>query len=232
MTRRTVVVMAKSPVPAQVKTRLVPPLTAVEAAHVAEALLHDTVANALATGAEVVVCLAGPAAPVRDLLADLDPAAAIHLRPQRGATFADRLIAAQHEAFAAGAVQVLLLAADCPTAGPALLRAAFGALARHDGAICRAHDGGYALLATATPTPRLFEGIAMGTDSVHAQTVARAAEGGLSLHDLPPRHDIDRLTDVRAAVAAGQLDDAPTTLALVTALGLLDRVDRPTRVSV
>lgn len=216
--------MAKSPQPGQVKTRMVPPLDHEQAADIASALLRDTVANALACRAEVVVSLAGPPGLLQAFFADLDGGGAVVIRPQHGATFADRLAAAQAEAFDAGAARVLLLAADCPTADPGLLTQAFDALDHHHGAISRAHDGGYALLSTGAPSPRLFDGIQMGTDTVHAETVARAAEEGLSLLALPARHDLDRIADFRAAAAAGELAGAPATRDAVVRLGLLDDV--------
>ena len=47
-----VVLMAKAPVPGEVKTRLSPPLSMVEAAAVATALLGDACDEATATGAD------------------------------------------------------------------------------------------------------------------------------------------------------------------------------------
>src|SRR5687767_8497603 len=55
-----ILVMAKSPVAGQVKTRLCPPCTPEQAAALAEAALCDTLDAALATGVPVVLALAGP----------------------------------------------------------------------------------------------------------------------------------------------------------------------------
>src|SRR5690606_23084798 len=52
MQRTHLLVMAKAPVAGRVKTRLVPPLSAAEAAAVAEAALADTLEAVAACGAE------------------------------------------------------------------------------------------------------------------------------------------------------------------------------------
>jgi hypothetical protein len=43
--------------------------------------------------------------------------------------------------------------------------------------------------------------------------VARAARADLAVALLPPLRDLDRVVDLAAALAAGDLDDAPATLA-------------------
>src|SRR5687768_2720700 len=109
--------MAKSPVPGQVKTRLCPPLTHSEAADVAAASRLGTGEAALATpGAVPVVALAGAARreDVREALAKCV------VIPQRGSTFADRLVHA-HADVARFGMPVLQIGMDTPQVTPALL---------------------------------------------------------------------------------------------------------------
>lgn len=115
--RFCLLIMAKSPVPGQVKTRLCPPLTPSEAADVAAASLLDTVEAALSTpGAVPVVALAGLVrrADVRDALSSCV------VIPQRGWTFADRLVHA-HLDVARYGLPVLQIGMDTPQVTPALL---------------------------------------------------------------------------------------------------------------
>ncbi|CAN5189182.1 TIGR04282 family arsenosugar biosynthesis glycosyltransferase [soil metagenome] len=207
-----VVVMAKTPARNAVKTRLQADVGAATALAAARAILLDTVDNAASAGS-VVVAAAGDLG----VMAGLLPAGVV-VRGQVGADLAARLSHAQAAAFAEGAARVMLLGADCPTVGPGLLAAAAAALDTCDAALVPAVDGGYALLATTAPTPMLFEGIQMGTAAVAAQTRAAAQRAGIGLLDLPVRHDLDRLADFEAALAAGQLDDAPRTRALALRL--------------
>ena len=58
----------------------------------------------------------------------------------------------------------------------------------------------------------------MGTEVVLAETLIRAARGGLVVGLLPPLRDLDRVEDLAAALAAGELAGAPATLAAATDL--------------
>jgi glycosyltransferase A (GT-A) superfamily protein (DUF2064 family) len=58
----------------------------------------------------------------------------------------------------------------------------------------------------------------MGTEMVLAETLARAASDRLIVALLPPLRDLDRVEDLAAALAAGDLDATPATLAAATEL--------------
>ena len=204
--RDVIVVMAKSPAPGRVKTRMCPPLGRTQAASLAEALLGDTVVAAQATSASVWCAVSGSHALVAPLVGS-----SVRLFQQRGADLGQRLCAAQLAAFEAGARRVLLLGADCPTAEGAYLTSALRALDSADVVIGPARDGGYVLLATQRPTPQLFAGIDMGTPRVLRQTLVAAADSQGTVHILPPRHDIDVAGDLQAALASGQLAEASRT---------------------
>jgi glycosyltransferase A (GT-A) superfamily protein (DUF2064 family) len=94
---------------------------------------------------------------------------------------------------AAAEPPVLLLGADVPDVSPALLQAAAAALADHPLVIGPAEDGGYWLLGLAEPMPQLFGGVAWGTDTVFAETRARAPVAPALL---PMLADLDRPEDL------------------------------------
>ena len=64
----------------------------------------------------------------------------------------------------------------------------------------------------------------MGTDRVLSETLARATRDGLVVALLPPLRDLDRVEDLAAALAAGELAGAPVTLAAAAEL-LAERGD-------
>lgn len=206
--------VAKAPVEGEVKTRLSPALTPRQATSVARALLRDTLANAGRVGADRWCVYAGCRATVQGAIP-----VGVALLEQAGETFALRLAAAQAGLFARGYDRVVLLGADCPTVGPADLRHALQALEVADVVLGPARDGGYTMLGARAPEPALFAGVPMGTGTVLAATIARVRRAGLTVALTRPRHDLDTVEDLLAAWAAGELRDAPTTTAVLTALG-------------
>jgi uncharacterized protein len=99
-------------------------------------------------------------------------------------------------AFEAGIERIVLIGTDCPGLTPALLQMAFRQLCTHDLAIGPALDGGYYLIGLRRSIPALFEGIEWGSDRVFAQTIAIADRYNLSIAQLLPLADIDRVEDL------------------------------------
>ena len=105
----------------------------------------------------------------------------------------------------AGHEAVCLLNSDSPTLPAAYLVAAATALAAPgDRAVLGPSiDGGYYLLGLKRPHRRLFEDIDWSTERVAEQTLARAREIGVAVHQLPSWYDVDDLGALR--VLAGEL---------------------------
>ncbi|MET9226380.1 DUF2064 domain-containing protein [Lentzea sp. NPDC003310] len=191
--RFCLLVMAKSPVPGQVKTRLCPPLSAEEAADVAAAALLDTLSAALDTpGAVPVVALAGVVRreDVRDALAQCV------VIPQRGETFAERLVHA-HADIARFRLPVLQIGMDTPQVTPELLRSC----AEFDeAALGLAEDGGWWALGLRDP---LRASVLREVPMSRADTGARTSEAleGLRVRPLPVLSDVDTMADARAVAA-------------------------------
>lgn len=184
-------VVAKAPVPGRVKTRLVPPYTHEEAAALAEAALADTLAAAVACGAdEVVVALDGEPGPW------LPPGCRI-VR-QRGAGLGERLAAAWDDV-GTGGVQVGM---DTPQVRANDLELALAALEKADAALGLAEDGGWWALALRRPDTRVFAGVPMSAPDTGARQLARLHDLRLRVVDLPVQRDVDRAEDVAAVAAA------------------------------
>jgi glycosyltransferase A (GT-A) superfamily protein (DUF2064 family) len=97
---------------------------------------------------------------------------------------------------------VCLLNSDSPTLPTAYLMAAATALAAPGDRIVLgpSTDGGYYLLGLKRPHRRLFENVDWSTEKVSAQTLARAEELGLAVHQLPSWYDVDDLHALRVLV--------------------------------
>jgi uncharacterized protein len=216
MTRRrwALVVIAKEPVPGAVKTRLAPILGADGAAQVAAAMLADTVAAMAQVDAEPWVCFAPSDA--RRRMARLAPGCGLLAQVQ--GDLGDRLAACFAALLGGGAQRVVIVGADTPHVPGATYEAAFALLNQVDVVLGPAADGGYYLVGAKAAHPELFVGVPMGTDAVFRVTVERAIGRRLRVGTVPMLRDLDRLEDLRAALAAGELDGSPRTRLVVADL--------------
>jgi rSAM/selenodomain-associated transferase 1 len=211
---RALVVIAKEPVPGAVKTRLVPALGAEGAARVAAAMLADTLAGMVEVDAEPWVCFAPPDAGMR--MARLAPG--FGLLAQVEGDLGDRLAACFAGLLEGGAQRVVIVGADTPQVPRATYEAAFGLLDQVDVVLGPAQDGGYYLVGAKAALPELFVGVPMGTDTVLQVTMQRAVRRRLRVGTVPMLRDLDRLEDLQAALAAGELQTSPRTRSVVADL--------------
>jgi rSAM/selenodomain-associated transferase 1 len=212
--RDALAVVAKEPVAGLAKTRLVPALGEVGAARAAAAMLADTLAAVRASGADPWLCFTP--AEARERLGRLAPG--FGLLAQGAGDLGDRLAACLGDLLGTGADRVVIVGADTPQVPPATYRRAFSLLDEADVVLGPALDGGYYLVAAKAARPDLFVGITMGTGTVLSETLARAAGAGLQVALLPPLRDLDRVEDLAAALAIGELDGARATHAAATEL--------------
>lgn len=196
------VIFTRAPVPGKVKTRLTPPLTPEQAAAVHEASLHDVVARARTTAANLHIRYAeAPGAEEFFGLAFDD----LEATPQGDGDLGARLARTFAEAFANEADRVIVIGSDSPTLPPSELGTALGALDRADVVLGPATDGGYYLVglhARAWPAGQvLFDGIPWSTADVLSETLERSAAAGLDVDLLATWYDIDRIEDLHIAAA-------------------------------
>ncbi|MBV8888614.1 MAG: TIGR04282 family arsenosugar biosynthesis glycosyltransferase [Alphaproteobacteria bacterium] len=241
-----IAVMAKAPRPGQVKTRLVPPLTADAAMALSASFLRDVTENIrlasqdAAISGYVAYAPAGAERLFDGLLAPgtgliLADATGDHPAGVRG--FGRSLLNAATALFGRGHPAVCLLNADSPNLPTDLLRQAARALAADDDRVVLgpAEDGGYYLIGMKMPHAHLFEDIDWSTSRVAAQTGVRAAQLGLEMVELPAWYDVDEpsalrrlaadLTEAgRRAMESGRWRcyPAPATAACLARLGMLD----------
>src|SRR5690242_10727343 len=218
--------MAKAPRRGEVKTRLIPPLTAADAAALGVAFIQDTAGNILAAAESVAIdgfvaySPPGSEAAFTGILPD-----GIALLPPRRVGLGASLLDAASDLLAGGYGAACLVDADSPTLPTAVLVEAAHVLAKPGDRVVlgQAADGGYYLIGLKRPHRRLFKGIAWSTESVFRQTIDRAAEIGLSVHTLPVWYDVDDVASLRRLIGDLAAPDrsgypAPHTSALLRRL--------------
>jgi rSAM/selenodomain-associated transferase 1 len=225
--------MAKASEPGRTKTRLVPPLCPDEAAAFNTAFLKDVSANLQA---------AACAAAIRGYMAFGPPGTESFFRetlPREIGlieawypNFGDCLFTAISGLLAAGHDAAVVLNSDSPTLPTALLIETAAVLARPGDRVVigPSSDGGYYLLGIKRPHRRLFEDVDWSTDRVARQSIERAQEIGLDVHELPVWYDVDdqhalrllhaELFDVRSFNPALVPFPAPHTAALMHRLSM------------
>jgi len=190
------VVIAKSPAPGRVKTRLTPPCSPQQAAHLARAALRDTLT--------AVALTRRPAR--RVLVLDGAPGAWVprgfEIVVQRGDGLAARLAAAFDDVGG----PAFLVGMDTPQVTPQLLDAGLGALDGADAVFGAALDGGYWGIGLRRADPAAFRGVPMSEATTGVAQRVRLAELGLRTAVLPPLRDVDTIADARAVAV-----DAPAT---------------------
>ena len=214
------VLFMKAPRPGTVKTRLTPRVSIGEAAELYSAFILDTLHLARrVSGASLFVAwtpddglpelqsaLGGPGGPGGPGHPD------VNWFGQRGRHLGERLANAFAVFLREEWDKTVVLGGDSPLLPHAFVEEAFYSLDRHDVVLGPAADGGYYLIGlrrgpggpgglrrggrAVDHYTRLFESIHWGTDRVLRQTRAAIRACGLSCHELPAWHDVDRPGDL------------------------------------
>lgn len=225
------IVVAKQPVPGQVKTRIAATVGAEQATALYQCALEDTLELLRQyPDAEPVISYAPNDDAARRFFAKLAPG--FTLIPQLGDDFGARLLSAFTQLGAAGPRPMVLIGTDNPSLPPAYIDQAFAALADPtvDAVLGAVSDGGYYLLGMREPHSILFERITWSTEVVAAETRARAQEGELRLVDVAAWYDLDTAEDLRTLLAdVSRTNDgrAPRTRAFIEHSGLVAASDVP-----
>ena len=207
-----VTVIAKAPVPGQVKTRLSPPCTPEQAAEVAAAALADTLAAvdevARNTGARRVLLLDGDRQEWMPTAFDVVA--------QRGAGLEERLCNGFLD-LGAG----VIIGMETPQVAAALTDA-IAAAHRGVDSIGLATDGGYWMIglcaASVAIAHELFDGIPMSSTHTGLAQLRRLHAHGRQVRLLPMARDLDTFDDLQAVAESGRTG----RLATVAARALAD----------
>lgn len=195
MSRPVVIIMVKAPRAGLVKTRLVPPLTAEDAASLAACFAQDTVANARRVVRDLVVAYTPSAG--RAVLEAFLPHGLLWVE-QEGEDLGGRLERVALHARRSGFDPVIIIGADSPTLPTSFIERACEALAggEADVTLGPTVDGGYYLVALSGASRNLFHNVAWSTSLAYRQTADNAVSLGLRLLELPQWYDVDTPSDL------------------------------------
>lgn len=209
-----VLVFGRSPVPGQVKTRLLPGLSAVQAAMLYERMLEHALAVAAASALGPVSLHVHPEAGCARLRV-LAARHAVRMTPQVGPDLGARMHHALRDALLRHP-RAVLIGSDCPAVTPRVLREAARALreARAPVVLVPAADGGYVLVGGCAACPAMFRDMPWGSGDVMTVTRDRLRAAGWTWHELSPLRDVDRIQDLDLLPAA--LRDWQTSAKILT----------------
>jgi uncharacterized protein len=202
---RTLVVMAKTPRPGMVKTRLAQSLPVEAVTELYRCLLDDTIALARSLGTMEVAVMC-PASDVEELTWLTRGVAAVVA--QKGEGLAAGLTSVFAHFAAPGRQRVVAFNSDSPHLPASVLGSAFEALAGHDLVVGPTEDGGYYLVGAKAAHPALFDGDGMGTKSALEALLVRARGLQLSVGFTDPFYDIDLEGDLTRLAAELRLAPA------------------------
>lgn len=222
--RRALIVVGKAPVAGSAKTRLVPPLSAQDAADLYRGFLLDTLdlADSLGWECTSVVHPRGDGRLLAVLLAEMR----VELLEQRTTGLGDALAYAFEHHLAQGYDTAILIGSDNPTLSARPVQAAWRSLqAGADVAIGPTTDGGYYLIGMREPHLGVFSGIEWSTPHVYGQTLERARQLDLQVHSVPEWYDVDEPDDLERLCT--EMASAPARVAQHTRQ-VLDRLSSVT----
>ena len=195
MRREALILLAKAPIPGQVKTRLCPPFSFADAAALYACLLEDTAEEMARLTRVCRYLFYAPSGSGRILRRS--PFSGFEQIPQSRGNLGKRMAGAFDTAFSRCAARVVLVGADCPTLSATIVREAFRELASCAEAVFGpSNDGGFYLIALSSRAPSLFRGVDWGTGSVLSEVSQRCRSAGLPYALLPSAQDIDTADDV------------------------------------
>lgn len=189
-----ILVFCKAPEPGQVKTRLSPPLTPVEAAQLHSELTERTLKTAT-TGDLCPVELWCVPVLEHPYFIGLEQTYPLQCKLQQGGNLGERM----HHAFCDALSRykhAILIGCDCPSLTPDNLEQGINYLAKGiECVLAPAEDGGYVLIGLNHPQAELFENMPWGSPEVFALTNAKMEKLSLKTQLLKPQWDVDNFND-------------------------------------
>lgn len=193
MKENAVVIMAKSPLKGDVKTRLSPALDERERRELYTELLNGTVErlrNIRGTDTLIACSPAGSS----DFFTSCY---GLPCFEQVGADLGLRLSNAFMHIFNSGYKRAVVVGSDIPGLNASIAADALNSLRETDLAIGPSTDGGYYLIGLMKPRPELFQSIPWSTSEVLKATLSKAHEMNLSMELLEILDDVDTPEDLK-----------------------------------
>lgn len=192
-------IFCKEPIAGSVKTRLGAATSPEFAAALYEAFLRDTLQMAgQCTGLRPSLWHAASACTPKTLV-ELAHASSMTLHPQHPGDLGERILDAVHQlAKRSPCDGVVVIGSDAPTLPHTYVQKAASALrAGHRAVLGPSCDGGYYLIALATPVAADLRGVRWSSRYALEDTRRRLNARGADVVQLPPWYDIDTAADLR-----------------------------------
>ena len=187
-------VFCKAPIPGQVKTRLMPELTATQAAQVHQQLTHRILDLVTTSNLCPVQLWCSPTLP-HPFFKDITNLFSLPLFLQSSGDLGQRMhlaICSATQSFQ----HVVLIGCDCPSLTTEDLNEAINALVTdYDAVLAPAEDGGYCLIGVNTPQIELFNNITWGSSTVLDKTREKIQLLALNCLELKTQWDVDDYAD-------------------------------------
>ncbi|MDA8378324.1 MAG: TIGR04282 family arsenosugar biosynthesis glycosyltransferase [Planctomycetia bacterium] len=214
VSRVSLVLVAKEPIPGHVKTRLASKLSAPTAAYVHESLLQHMRRTceqlaAQSKDIDLVLLFDPPDSPVA-----WNDWNIWRRMPQADGDLGRRLECARNALANRCCDGYVFIGADAPELTGDHLAWAMDEVRQSRYAMIPAYDGGYVLIGIPSPNDSLFGGISWSTSLVADQTRQAAAKCGLVISELPALHDIDTHQDIIALLDRLVTDNTASAIAL------------------
>jgi uncharacterized protein len=213
--KRALLIFAKRPLSGSVKTRLVPPFTAGEAASLYCCMLRDVLAKVETLTDCACYLFYGEGPGARDYFRETVPG--MECLPQQGGDLGERMAAAFGHAFAMGHGTAVVIGTDSPDLPLSFIEAAFGRLEAGEGRVVLgpSEDGGYYLLGMTCLHAELFRDVPWSSGEVLLESLRRAEEAGIAVSLLPVWHDVDTAADLERPELIEEWNGAPRTRAFL-----------------
>ncbi len=181
-------IFVRSPVPGEVKTRLVPPLSPQQACDLYRAFLDDLFSRlSKIKKVDVTVFYSGGNA---EIFEDTLPKR-FSIVPQEGASLGERILNAFRLLLGEEGAFAAIIGSDSPDIPMTYLKRAYLKLKHKDIVLGPALDGGYYLIAMKRVIPGLFGNIAWSEPTVLRDTLERIETEKLTFSMLPLWYDVD-----------------------------------------
>lgn len=194
--RNKLLLFAKAPLPGQAKTRLSPPLTAEEAATMAEAFLLDTLEmiETIKLNAEKIIYYTPKTA--ADYFSPLR-SGNWQIKPQQGRSLKMKITNAFRIEVGNTNQPVIIIGSDSPTLPPQYLEEALIKLRSTDLVVGPALDGGFYLIGMNKFYPELLKPVILSKPESCDKLLESAARIGLTFKKLPEWYDLDLFEDLK-----------------------------------
>jgi rSAM/selenodomain-associated transferase 1 len=190
------VVVAKAPVPGEVKTRLSPEFTFAEATDLYRCFIQDRIKE-IGNLAGIDLAISYTPEDSEGYFAQF-LSNGFRLFPQRGKDLGERLSNIFVDKLAGEYDAVSIIDSDTPDLPRSIVEQSFQLLVtdRADAVFGPCYDGGYYLVGMRQPHPELFQNIPWSTEMVLPRTLEKAHDLGLDTKLLPPWNDLDTFEDL------------------------------------